>query len=281
MEPEHLRLDIRRRDALLRRMDFGGRPPADLENLRRLYRAWLRTVPFCSSRKRCHYDRDPDRAGPLPVMTAPSFVDAFLADGTGGTCFPAAEALYQTLLACGFVARRALGSMLDFSQIPGPNHGTVIVTIDGRDYLVDPFFGSDDPLPLDGSVPEAGPSHLAIRLEADGETGRQPIVLWRFHTGPEWFRFGFDARYPVVSHALFAQRYEQSGGDYSVFNSHLYVSRHSDEEVLTIFRGSFYRLGLDGQIRKRTVGEGERDQLLVEHFGLNATAATGIPPDLT
>lgn len=281
MEPEHLRLDAARRDALLRRMGLEEPPPANLQGLRRLYRAWLRTVPFCSSRKRCHYGPEPDRAGPLPVMTAPSFIDAYLADGTGGTCFPTAEAFYQTLLACGFAARRAIGSMLDFAQIPGPNHGSVVVTVDAREYLVDPFFGSDDPLPLDGSAAEAGPVHLAIRLETDVGTAPQPLVHWRFHTGPEWFRFGFDPRYPVVSHALFAERYERSGGDHSVFNSHLYISRHSDEEVSTIFRGTFYRLSADSQIDKRPLERGERNRLLVEHFGMDPTMAAAIPADLS
>ena len=281
MEPEHLRLDDARRDALLRRMGLPMPPSVDLEGLRRLYRAWLRTVPFCSSRKRRHYGSEPDRAGPLPVMTAPSFVDGFLADGTGGTCFPTAEAFHQTLVACGFAARRAIGSMLDFAQIPGPNHGTVIVTIDARDYLVDPFFGSDDPLPLDGDAAEAGPDHLAIRYEAAGGADREPLVRWRFHTGPEWFRFGFDSRYPVVEHALFAERYERSGGDFSVFNSHLYISRHGDEQVLTIFRNTFYRLRADGQIDKRPLETGERDRLLTEHFGIDPAMAATIPPDLS
>lgn len=279
MEPDHLRLDLGRRDALLGCMGLREPPSADLDGLRLLYRAWLRTVPFCSSRKRCHYGREPDRAGPLPVMTAPSFVDGFLADGTGGTCFPTAEAFYQTLIACGFAARRALGSMLEFAHIPAPNHGTVIVAVDGRDHLVDPFFGSDEPLPLDGGA-AAGPDHLAIRFEAAAGAERQPVVHWRFHTGPEWFRFGFDARYPVVSHASFAERYERSGGDYSVFNSHLYISRHGDAEVLTIFRNTVYRLEPDGRIDKRPLEKGERDRLLVEHFGLNPAMAATIPADL-
>jgi len=280
LEADHLRLDTGRRDAMLRRLGFDKPPETSLDGLSRLYRGWLRTVPFCGSRKRRYYGVDPERAGPLPVMTAPDFVDAFLAEGTGGTCFPTAEALYQMLRACGFKARRAIGSMLDFPQIPGPNHGTVVAAVDGRDYLVDPFFGSIDPLPLDGSARESGPAHVAIRVEPADGAGDMPVVLWRFHTGREWFRFGFDLRYPEVSHALFTDRYEKSSGPNSVFNSHLYISRHGDGEVLTIFRGSLYRLKDDNTIDKRSIGMAERDGLLVDRFGLAEAMVATIPPDL-
>lgn len=279
MEADHLRLDAGRRDALLHRLGFDKLPDTDLNGLTRLYRSWLQTIPFCGSRKRRYYGADTERPGPLPVMTAQDFVDAFLAEGTGGTCFPTAEALYQMLRSCGFEARRAIGSMLDFPQIPGPNHGTVVVAIDGCDYLVDPFFGSIDPLPLDGSAREAGPSHVSIRLELADGVGEMPVILWRFHTGREWFRFGFDPRYPEVSHALFTERYEKSGGSNSVFNSHLYISRHDDGEVLTIFRGSFYRLKRDGTIDKRSIEMAERDGILVDRFGLAEAMVATIPPD--
>ena len=50
--------------------------------------------------------------------------------------------------------------------------------------------------------------------------------------------------------------------------------------MLTIFRNTVYRLEPGGRVDKRPLEKGERDRLLVEHFGLNPAMAATIPADL-
>ena len=273
-----LALDRPMTEAMLARLGLAAPPSHDMAGLTTLYTAWLQNVPFCSSQKRCHYGADVNRPGPLPVMTAPSYVAAYLEHGTGGTYFPTAEAFFQLLSACGFSARRALGSMLDFPQIPGPNHGTVIVTLDGLDYLVDPFFGSEQPLPLDGAAHSVGRPSLELRSEP-AESGGSPLIFWRFHNARQWMQFGFDRKYPDVTQAHFAARYEASGGANSVFNASLYISRHHGQAVHTIFKNEYFILSPDNAIHREPVAD-RRNELLVDVFGLSVDMAKNIPEDL-
>ena len=271
-------LDKARTEAMLQRLGFKGPPTPDLAGLEELYVAWLQNVPFCSSRKRLHYGSDVTRPDPLPAADAASFVDGFLAHGCGGTCFPSAEAWFQLLLSCGFSARRALGSMLDFPQIPGPNHGTVVVDVAGGHFMVDPFFGSETPLALDDGPHRAGRAAVEIRSEPVADTAL-PHVHWRFHNARQWFRFGFAEDWPVVTHSDFVARYEASGGSSSVFNNALYISRHVGSDVHTIFKGEHFVLSADDSITRQLVN-GDRDQLLVEVFGLSPDFARRIPLDI-
>jgi N-hydroxyarylamine O-acetyltransferase len=72
---------------------------------------------------------------PLPGIAAADFLATWLADGTGGTCWTGANALCAFLEAIGFEAR-LVGSMGDRGVV---THGTVKVSLDGVDWLVDSF----------------------------------------------------------------------------------------------------------------------------------------------
>ncbi len=282
-EPAHLTLSPETTDAFLAKMGLSGRPDTDLDGLTTLYGAWLQSVPFCSTLKRYHYRDDPERPGPLPIATAPAFAAEYLAHGTGGTCFPTAESWFQLLIACGFEATRGAGAMLDFPQIPGPNHGTVTVELDGRLYLVDPFFGSRAPLRLDDAPQKiAALPSLELRTEPDSDNqhGGRPIVFWQFYnTRSAKFRFGFDPRYLTTDQAFFAERYEASSGPNSVFNRCLYISRHRGDEVHTIYQGTYFILKPDNSIADRPVGE-DRTELLTGVFGISEERALGLPADI-
>jgi arylamine N-acetyltransferase len=281
MAPDFQGLSEDQRDEVLEALGFGRPPPPSLVGLESLYAAWLDRIPFCSSLKRIHYGSDPTRPGPLPLMAPADYFQNFLEHGTGGTCFPTAEAFFALTRACGYPVRRAIGSMIDFPQIPGPNHGTVVADFDGSTYLVDPFWGSRRALRLDGTAQRAGPDHLKLSTFSDLDDD-QPRVQWRFHTSRQEMRFAFSPEHPWTDDAvdadLFRDRYEASSGPNSVFNACLYISRHAQEEVHTIYRGTYFVLKPDNTIREEPVDN--RNELLTGVFGLSEQLVAQIPPDL-
>jgi N-hydroxyarylamine O-acetyltransferase len=109
-------LDDELRDRVLDRLGFPAAPSRDLEGLRALYGAWCASVPFDNTRKMIALRT----AGgdPLPGGDARDFFESFLAHGTGGTCWPTSNALFELLRSAGFEARRVAGSMRD----TGPRH---------------------------------------------------------------------------------------------------------------------------------------------------------------
>ncbi len=90
-------------ERVLAKLGLAAAPRADLGGLAALYAAWCRSVPFDNVRKLIHV-----RAAypaPLPGDTPEDFFDAWLAHGTGGTCWAGNGALCALLESPGFRAR--------------------------------------------------------------------------------------------------------------------------------------------------------------------------------
>ncbi|MGZ4706109.1 MAG: arylamine N-acetyltransferase [Acidimicrobiales bacterium] len=145
-------LDPGRRDAVLEGLGLSSAPAVDRDGLTELYEAWCARVPFDNVRKLIALHGG--AGGPLPGIDAADFFDAWLAHGTGGTCWPGANALHALLTSLGFASRRVSASMFDLGE---PSHGTTIVTIEGTELLVDSSMLTGRPLPLDPSVPTVTP----------------------------------------------------------------------------------------------------------------------------
>ena len=160
---------------------LGVAPPArDLAGLRAVYAAWCRGVSFDNVLKMIHVAEA--RPGPLPGFTAESFFEAWLACGAGGTCWAGNGALHGFLEALGFDAQRAIATMMP-SHSPAPNHGSVVVSLDGERWITDASILTSEPLriPAPGEPAETGP---LPRLEwLDGK----PAVIWRTLRLPEGF----------------------------------------------------------------------------------------------
>jgi N-hydroxyarylamine O-acetyltransferase len=88
-----------------------------------------------------------DDPGPLPGDTPEDFFAGWLAHGTGGTCWAVHGALTALLEACGFEARRGIGTMLVAPDLP-PNHGLTSVRLDDETLLVDGCILHGEPLLL-------------------------------------------------------------------------------------------------------------------------------------
>ena len=111
------------------------------------------------------------RHAPLPGRDARDFFEAWLSDGAGGTCWPAAGALCDLLIALGFAARRVAGSMLDGRVV---DHGSVKVRVGGGDWLVDPSLLTEVPLPLGPALFVGRDPVFAVEVEPVGTTH----VVW-------------------------------------------------------------------------------------------------------
>lgn len=195
----------------------------DRDGLQRLYRAWCRAVPFDNVRKRIVLCRG--TADPLPGGTAEDFFGAWLAHGTGGTCWPTSNALYVLLRDCGFAARRIAASMRDMDV---HNHGSVIVRVDGEDYLVDSSILCEAILPLRRGerVQIDDPVH-PIALEPVGASFRIWFGL-TMNTDTMPCRLLTDP----VDHDFYLERYECSR-QMSPFNDRLYARRNYDGSLVS------------------------------------------------
>ncbi len=132
-------------ERVLDRLGYSSAPDPSLAALRELYERWCRRVPFDNIRKLIHVrSGDP---GPLPGDTPNEFFEAWLAHGTGATCWAGNGALCELLSALGYDARRAAATMMVAPGIP-PNHGSVIVHVDEDRYVVDASMLFVEPLPL-------------------------------------------------------------------------------------------------------------------------------------
>lgn len=198
------------------KLGLAGRPSPDKPGLDALYAAWCRNVPFDNLRKRIALASGmPD---PLPGGLAEDFLAAWLAHGTGGTCWPSSNGLHALVAAAGFDVRRVSASMFDRND---HNHGSLIVRLDGGEWMVDSSIQNGWPIRLERGVAsnEPDPVH-PIRVEPVGES-------FRVHWGMTQSRDTLPCRLmqDPVDEAFYLERYEISRG-YSVFNNALYARRN-------------------------------------------------------
>lgn len=130
------------RDVLCARLGVTPEPPTET-HLARVYAAWCAQIPFDNVRKLIALREG--HVPPLPGSSAADFFSHWLSDGTGGTCWSSSHALFTLLTVLGFTARRIAGSMRDTGMV---THGSVIVTVRERGWLVDSSALTNRPVPL-------------------------------------------------------------------------------------------------------------------------------------
>lgn len=138
-------------ERVLDRLGFASKPDTSLEGLTQLYGSWCRRVPFDNIRKLIHV-----RAGKtatLPGDTPNEFFEAWLAHGTGATCWAANGALCDLLVSIGFDAR-------------GDVTRTALTDVERKAFLIDEVGVSEevvDLLPGDVEAPPPPGSRTAAR----------------------------------------------------------------------------------------------------------------------
>jgi N-hydroxyarylamine O-acetyltransferase len=269
MQTPSLALDLVER--ILARLGFTARPEPTLENLRGIYAAWCRRVPFDNVRKLIHVSTG--NPGPFPGSTPEDFFDAWLRHGTGGTCWAGAGAFHALLQSLGFEAERGLATMMAAPGIP-PNHGTVRVHFGHEHYLVDCSILHVEPLRLDG------PTEVQIAHPAWGLRAAQRDGQWHIHWRPLHKLDGLECRLESfgLSGADYQQRYEQTRG-WSPFNYQVAARLNQPDRVTGLGMGNAVELKADGTTDSRPVTDAERRKILIEHLGLSEEIVSQLPAD--
>ena len=240
------------------RLGFAGRPSRDLEGLTAIYRAWCQQVPFDNTRKLIALRTG--AAGTLPGAHADDFLEHWLAHGTGGTCWPSSNALCAVLETAGFEARRVAASMHDLGV---PNHASVKVRIDGRDWLTDSSMLLNAPVPLGPDLFVGGDPVWPVEVEASDRTH---VVWWQTPRGDDYLpcRLLVD---PASSQS-YLDAYERSR-ERSPFNQQLYARRNRSGALVMLVGCTRYRRTAAG-VESQDLREDALRQSLREEIGISA-----------
>ncbi len=263
-------------ERVLLKLGFTDRPSLDLAGLNTLNAAYRGSVPFDNIQKRIWMAGE--RRTPVAGGDPTEFFESWLAHGTGGTCFPSNGALYALVHSLGFSARRIAGTVIVEGYPPGGNHGTVLVTLDGVDYLVDGNLGAFKALPL---VPDTA----ASTGEGLHDISTVPIeggfdVLWyQGHNRQEPLTFRTEPEHDPVDHAFFLARYELTK-QLSVFNDALFICRRFPDSIMVIGRKNKITVAADGIMTRTQITDAERRATLVEELGISEEIAEALPPDV-
>lgn len=262
-------MDRRLVDTVLARLGV-ERPSLDLAGLRVVYSAWCGSVPFENTLKLIHIAEE--QPGPLPGSTTESFFDAWLEHGTGGTCWAGNSALHDLLAALGFAVERAIATMLPTPDIRGPNHGSVVVSLDGDRWIADASILSGEPIRI--AVPrEIDRSLSPPRFDlVDGK----PAVFWRILRAPDGFpcridRIGADRSEFDLLH--------QRTAAWSPFNYQLSARLTRANVSFGVEAGQRFLIHPDGTFDASPLEGEERLRFLVEHMGIAEAIALRVPAD--
>ncbi len=245
---------------VLERLGFSAVPSADVAGLRALYRAWCERVPFDNVLKMISLRGS--GGGPLPGGDASKFFEAWLAHGTGGTCWPSSNALYELVRWAGFDAKRNAGFMRDLGFV---NHASVRVTVDGRDWLVDSSMLTNEPLPLGDAAFDNHDPVVPAEVERDGGTH----LLW-FTMLPVPAPFPCRLKPEPVDHAFYLAAYEASR-ERGPFNQRLYARRNRPGGV-TVLVGNTRHSKTTGARESRDLSGEELCEALRFELGISGDA---------
>jgi N-hydroxyarylamine O-acetyltransferase len=210
---DHLPEDLK--EQVLAKLGFNQSPPLTLAGLNALYQAWCFNIPFENVSKMIGLLQS---ASPLPGQSASEYFSSWLAHGSGGTCWPGANALFMLIDACGFKARRVAASMLDLGE---PTHGTVKINIEGKDWMADASILSNEVLPLD---PTQRYVHGATEIDIEVEPVDDGFRIW-FETAIRKDKMPCRLLDDPSDFEFFCFAYEESRTR-SPFNESVYVHRH-------------------------------------------------------
>jgi arylamine N-acetyltransferase len=266
-------------ERILMRLGFSTRPSADLGGLNSLYAAFSGNVPNDNIQKRIWFAGD--QATPVTGGDPIEFFENWLVHGTGGTCFPANGGLCALLRAIGFNANRIAGSVIMEGIEQDANHGSVLVTLEGDDYLADAQFAAFTVLRLaPGQASSTGNGIHDIRAAPvaggfdvhwfPGPNRQDPLTM-----RPDLENGPVDHHFFLTHYDLSASRERQR----SPFNDVLFISRHFPDSILIIGRNNKIKILADNTVTMTEITDAERTRVLIEELGISEEAAHAIPPD--
>ena len=155
-------------------------------------------------------------------------MEAFLTHGTGGTCWSSSNALFELVRSFGFEARRVAGSMRDLGV---PGHGSVKVTINKMDWMVDSSMLIMFPIPITNELYVYRDPRFGVEVEPTPEGSH---LVW-FNTPPYDDYFPCRLLLDNVTLEFYLERYEISRTR-GPFNHHVSI-RYNRGEARTVLQG--------------------------------------------
>lgn len=259
-------------ERVLAKLGLETTPDATLAGLTALYAAWCRKVPFDNVRKLIHV-RSGD-TGTLPGDRPDEFFSAWLAHGCGATCWAGNGALHALLEALGFSARRAVATMVAAPDLP-PNHGSVVVALDGIEYVVDASILHVEPLRMQRAE-NAGVDHPAWGVSARWEE-RRFVVRWRNFLTPEPMDCVFNS--VGADAAEFSQRHEMTR-EWSPFNFGLSLNLVRDGGRIGAAWGKTMQIDDTGTYTETLADLDARRRFLIEVVGMSEEIVSLLPDDV-
>ena len=258
-------------DAVLDRLGVPAPATADRDALARVYAAWCQAVPFDNVLKRLSLAEG--WPGRLPGSTAVDFFRDWIEYRTGGTCWAGNGALFALLRALGFRVELGAATMMTDSDTPGPNHGTVVVTLDEGRFLTDASILSGVPLrmPEPGETPPPPAALPAVQVVA-GRT----VVLWRTVRQPD----GFPCRIDRIG--LGADEWDalhQHTARWSPFNFATSARLNRGPDVVGYGAGLTYRIRPDGALESQPASRTAMVRFLAEVLEIDGSVADRLPDD--
>jgi arylamine N-acetyltransferase len=270
-EPE---LPVALVERVLAKLGFSRPPARDLAGLNALYAALCSGVPFDNIQKRIWFARY--RHKPSTGGDPAEFFENWVNHGTGATCWPLNGGMYALARALGFRARRTAGSVIVPNYPRGANHGSVLVAVDGIEYVFDVFFGAFRVLPfLPGQAASVQTGIHALRAVPRQDGGC--AMYFRVGWAPMEIEYLPEPEHDPVPHSFFLARYDNAN-QVGFFNTTLLAMRRFPDSVITVGRGKKIIQTAAGM---ETTGilETQRNQVLIEQFGLSPEIVALIPPD--
>jgi N-hydroxyarylamine O-acetyltransferase len=265
-------------EPVLSKLGLAERPGLDLVGLNTLCAAFSGSVSNDNLQKRIWFAGE--QTAPVTGGNPIEFFENWLVHGTGGTCFPINNAIYTLARSIGFNARRIAGSIIMEPFELDANHGSVLVTVEGIDYLVDAQFASFRALPI-------LPGQAASTGEGIHDIKAVPVddgfhVLWYAgHNREQPVTFHLTSRYDPVDFGFFLKQYDLStSNSRSPFNESLYISRHFRDSILTLGRKNKITVASDNTATTIELTDEERRRVLIEDFGVSEETVDALPPDV-
>ena len=257
-------------EAILERMGFSAHPTLDLAGLSELYAAWCQSVPTDNCCKLIALRSDGN--APLPGAEASDFFETWLKHGVGGTCWALHGAWFELLSVLGFNARRAISTMMVAPNLP-PNHGSVIVEMNGRSYWVDGGIKYLKPLAI---IPGR---NEWIAHPAWGVQGHWLDDIYAIRWRALHLDDPFDCHlneWPVDA-GKFALQHEATR-EWSPFNYELNFAIVKGEERIGVGMGKAVRVMSDGTMVRSPLED--RVGYLVDTLGVSEELAHKVPDDV-
>ncbi len=259
-------------ERVLLKLGIEDRPEPTVAGLQRVYSAWCRRVPFDNVLKMIQLSANP--AGPLPGDDASEFFESWLEHGTGGTCWAGNGALYSLVASLGFPASRGIGTMMSSPNTP-PNHGTVVVELDGSRYIVDASILHGEPLRLDeNGVTETSHPAWGVQCQKEGDRWR---IRWRPFTAPSGIACRVERFEATVTE--FSEMHE-STRPWSPFNYALSARLIWGDTVVGAGLGRRVTIDAAGGVAEGSFSDpDERARLLIEQIGMSEEIVSRLPSD--